>query len=1042
MLVISKRKQVKCVGMIKLFLLVGISLITFNLNAQKWSSFEADTIPSEWNNASAGTSVKLSAKHSKIGNQSLQWDWKPGSFLTVNNPNDLKIKCKNGGSGLYAWVYNENPIKDSLTIEFLNVNETYATTIKMYLNFKGWRCISVAFKADANYAYAAGRELMYMRFKAPKTGASGNLFFDMVDITNSVPWNRTADYFVKTGTNVRDFITPRELQADLKKINLADTSIANAITKKLDEWMLGSAEANIDQSLFNKRIQATNQWISWSKFGSTANAATEASKIVLTRNDDGSVCGKRNGEGVGLFSIGDRTEMNFSKLTQGTFLQLALDFRLHPETPSGKASLQRCIDLFDWAYDQGWADSSAMGILYLNPVRTTAWPHAFFLLRNYLPASTYTNTLNALRWFTQFGHTYAPFKVDMDSKNADDIRGEGVAKLIYALTEKDPKIKVASLQGIQKFYNFAFQAAPGYHDIFKVDFSTFHHAYAYTSEYGDDALHQACLIYYLFAKTPLQLNTEVYEQLKGTLLRYDLFSANHRTPSGTSGRFPSASKNMQELLPAYLYLGLSANKIDTALIATFKRLYQLDPQGLQDFWFSKPPIVSISLTKTLGASKCILQALNMNIVPNSEASTTTFMPYSGLFIGRKNGWLATVKGFSKYISGFECITNDGRYGRYLGYGNFELSSSSYQKQSFTPSNSWDWSHFPGTTAKALTMAQLDASKGGLGKMLSNWNYGDDPFLGGTSLNDSVSMCAMQLHDATFDQSFEAKKSYFYFGNVIYFMGSGIKNNDAASSTHTTLFQNITVQPTEEVYVNENAVTNYHEKVAKPTAIKDNWNNVYLVYPSADAMLTVNKRVQEFPNYSSSNNMPPSNYVTGWIDHGTKPTNGKYNYALLLQPSNSTVNKAINNGLIDVKQQNDTAHIIYNKQQNVFAYSLFTPTTITLSNSEARLKQVYQPCMVMEQANGNNLTISFSDPDLHMAGGAEKGNSTTASAPVVDSIDVVGNYTLIATLSNIKASYLKKENITRILITAVDGMSYRFQLSRLPANKPSLNPKND
>ncbi len=1022
--------------MMKLFLLVCPLFIAFNLNAQKWSSFEADSIPSEWNNASAGTTVKLSAKHSKIGNHSLQWNWQPGSFLTVNNPNDLKNKCKNGGSGLYAWVYNESPIKDSLAIEFLNANETYATTIKMYLNFKGWRCISVAFKADANYGYAAGRELMYMRFKAPKTGAGGNLFFDMFDITNSIPWNRTADYFVKTGTNVKDFITPRELQADLKNITLADTAIANAITKNIDEWMLGSAEAsNIDATLFNKRIQATNQWISWSKPGATGNVATDASKIVLTRNDDGSVRGKRNVEGVGLFSIGNGAEMNFSKLTQGAFFQLALDYRLHPETPSGKASLQRCIDLFDWAYDQGWADSSAMGILYLNAVRSTAWPHAFFLLRNYLPASTYTNTLNALRWFTQFGHTYGAFKANMDSKNADDIRGEGVAKLIYALTEKDPKLKVASLQGIQKFYNYAFQPAPGYNDIFKVDYSTFHHAYTYTSEYGDDALHQACLIYYLFAKTPCQLKDEVYEQLKGTLLRYDLFSANHRTPSGTAGRFPSASKNMQELLPAYVYLGLSADKMDTSLIATFKRLYQLDPQVLQDFWFNKPPIVSISLTKTLGASKCLLQALNLNIVPNVEPSTTTYMPYSGLFIGRRNGWLATVKGFSKYISDFECIGNEGRYGRYLGYGNFELSSSLYQKQSFTPGNSWDWSHFPGTTAKVLTMAQLDASKGGLGKMPSNWNYGDDPFLGGTNLNDSVSMCAMQLHDATFDQSFEAKKSYFYFGKVIYFMGSGIRSNDATSSTHTTLLQNITAEPTEEVYVNENAVTNHNAKVATPTAIKDNWNNVYVAYPSADVMLTVNKRVQEFPNSSSSNNMPPATYVTAWLDHGTKPTNGKYNYALLIQPAKSTVDKAMANGLIDVKQQNDTAHIIYNKQQNVFAYSLFKPTIIT---NAGMLKQVHQPCMVMEQANGNNLTISFSDPDLHMAGGTEKGNSTTASTPVVDSIDVAGNHTLISTLSNLKVRYLKKENITRVFITAVDGMSYRFQLSRAPADKSFLN----
>jgi len=988
-------------------------------------SFEEANIPSEWNQVTNGSLLSISDKQFKVGNQSLQWNWQKGGTLTVTNPNDLVSKCKNAGSGLYAWVYNEQPIVDTLSVDLLNKEQAIVGNFKMYLNFKGWRCISIAFKDDAKYVYSAQSPLTFIRFNAPTITSSGRLFFDMVSVNTSTPWNRTTDYFVKTAAKVRDFLTPSKMQPKLEGISLADTTVANHISSKLEEWMLGTANLSVDDALFSNRLKSTNQWISWSKPGSTANAANDFSRIELTRGEDGTVSGKLNGQGVGIFSIGAGNYLDMSKLNEGAFFQMALDFRLNPNTVEGKASLQRCIDLFDWAYDQGWADSSAMGILYLNAVRTTAWPHAFFLLRNYLPEKTYNNTLRALGWYTQIGYLYGDLKNSIEFKNADDIRGIGVAKLIYALTLKEPKLKVATLQATKKYFTNAFTPSPGLGEIFKNDFSTYHHAGPYTSEYGDDALHQACLIYYLFAQTSYQLDANVYNLLKGAVLRYDLFSANHRTPSGTSGRFPTASKNIYEFLPAYLYLGFSGNMVDTTLIATFKRLYYLDEKSLEDFWFRKTPAVSISLTKTLGASKWILHALKYKLKPNTDPSGTVFMPFSGLFVARQNGWLATVKGFSKYISDFECIGNEGRYARYLGYGNFQLSSSLYQKDSYTPSESWDWSHFPGTTAKALTMQQLDVSKNGPNKLSANWISGDHPFLGGTNLSNTTGMFAMQLHDATFDKSFEAKKTVVHFGNLIYFIGSGIRNNDDQNNTHTTLLQNIATQTTDEILLNNKAVTTDVNKVTAPVEIKDNWNNVYVVYPVDEAPLTVAKRIQEFPNASSSNNMAPANYLVAWIDHGKKPINGKYAYALLLQPDKAMVKKALSDGLVNIIRQDDTSHIVYNTAQNIYAYSMFNASSIT---NAGKLKKVHQPCIVMEQNNNGILQISFSDPDLRIE--LEHKGENVPAKPVNDTIDFKGNYQLVAPSGDVTASYLKNENITRVVINAVDGKTYQFQLQAI------------
>jgi len=976
-------------------------------NAQNnFYSFET-TVPTEWNNVTNGT-LAISGLHYKNGFKSLQWNWNAGSTITVNNPSNLTNNSKNAGSAIWAWVYNETakPSTDSAYFNFTNSSGNVLAKFGFCLNFTGWRFMWVCFNRDLKYKYSAGNELTKMRITAPSTG-SGTLFFDMVETieTSGINWHRSSDlqYTVAEREASLRNISYNQI-ADQTGINLSDINQADTIEKRLMQWFIGNT-AYVGNRIYNARRTSLLGRVNMFKNSSwTINKTT---KFVRQNNNSVFAYVKDiNGidSGIGLHGDMIGYQKQFNEINTACIFWLAMDVALN--NASNAADLQRCLDIMDWMYDQGYAEGSGLGT-GLTQLRCAGFPFAFFLIRSYITDTTkYNKYLRAVRWIVK--DTYSDTN---PGASADAIRGSAIAKLTYALCIKNPTERLAELRDFQNYMNNAVAIAPKYFGLVKPDYSVYHHEMPYYSEYGDDAIHQAALAMYLLRGTNFNLSTISYNNIKKATLNIAEISSNYTVPASVSGRFPGNGKNVPDLLQAIAYIGLTNQGIDTEVSTIFKSLYDTANADIKGMISGS----GIGIQYTLGPGGAVaLIDYDQKIAGQTKMPSlfTKMLPFSGMLAAAKNNWAVSVKGFSRYIIDFECIRNEGRYLRYSSYGHMQIMSTSRNLNSYNHDKSFDWLHFPGTTSIDLGLSNIDTR--GPGNNTEERNLGDERFLGGTSMNDTTAMFSMHLHDNTFDKSFRARKSVFYFGNMMYCMGSGITNNNTTYETHTTLFQNLSGT---SLKVDNNTLAlnaSYNQPTSAVRTVKNSWGNTYIIFPGTNTLFIKNAPQTGFDPAGTAT--PTTNHEIAWINHGKKPSNAKYNYALLLNEDTAMASALTNttSPAIQVLRQETDAHVIYNTLEKTYGYAVFTPNTTLTSG---KLIATTRPVIAMIKENaGDTLELSLSDPDIN-----RQADSLPANATI--SIRLNGIYRFISNPSG--ATITVSNNQTTITQTAINGATYKF-----------------
>ncbi len=978
-------------------------------NAQNnFYSFET-TVPTEWNNVTNGT-VAISGSHYKNGIKSLQWNWNQGSTITVNNTSILNLtnNSKNAGSAIWAWVYNESAKSstDSAYFNFTNSSGNVLAKFGFCLNFTGWRFMWVCFNRDLKYRYSAGNELTTMRITAPSTG-SGTLFFDMVETieTSGINWHRSSDlqYTVAERDASHRNISYNQI-ADQTGLNLNDTIQANTIKNRLMQWFVGNA-AYAGNRIYNSRrtglLGRVNMYknSSWT-INKTTKFVRQNSNSVLAYVKD------INGidSGIGLHGDLIGYQRKFVDISTGCIFWLAMDVALN--NASNASDLQRCIDIMDWMYDQGYAEGSGLGT-GSTQLFSSGFPFAFFLLHSYITdTSKYNKYMRSIRWLVKdtYSNSYS-------GASADAIRGSAIAKLTYALCLKDPTERLAELRDFQNYMNNAVAIAPKYFGLVKPDYSVYHHEMPYYSEYGDDAIHQSALAMYLLRGTNFNLSNTSYNNIKKATLNIAEISSTYTVPASVSGRFPGNGKNVPDLLQAIAYIGLTNSGIDTEVSTIFKRLYDTANAAVKGMISGS----GIGIQYTLGPGGAVaLIDYDQKIAGQTKTPSqfTKMLPFSGMLAAAKNDWAVSIKGFSRYIIDFECIRNDGRYLRYSSYGHMQIMSTSRNLNSYNYDKSFDWLHFPGTTSIDLGLSNIDTR--GAGNNSEERNLGDERFLGGTSMSDTTAMFSMHLHDNTFDKSFRARKSVFYFGNLIYCMGSGITNNNTTYETHTTLFQNLSGASLKVDNTTLALNASYNQPTSAVSTIKNSWGNSYIVFPGTNTLFVKNAPQTGFDPAGTA--MPTNNHEIAWINHGKKPSNAKYNYAMLLN-EDATMASALTNTTspaIQVLRQETDAHVIYNTLEKTYGYSVFMPNT-TLTGG--KLIATTRPVIAMIKENaGDTLEISLSDPDINR-------QADSLPANVTISIRLNGIYRFISNPSG--ATITISSNQTTITQTATNGATYKF-----------------
>ena len=972
----------------KLILFIVLIINYSEANAQIYS-FEDGLIPANWS-TNSGTLTVATNKY-KLGTKSLRWDWIANSRIIISNPSNIAASSISSSGGITIWVYNTIASATNKLV-FSGINSSLVTKchIDFGLNFKGWRSMWAEFVSDMGHDKTT---LNSITIQAPSTG-SGTVYFDYVEFPSSMlaSINSDAQYIVNQDSGIDDFQGVR-LQSNFVAATAptqAQISSVDTIINRLDTWFL-SKKLYPTASEYVTRKSANSSWMS-------SNVST-LKKITFTTDTDGAISG-----GIGLFpdiapsTVDGLTIKSFTNY-HGNLLPVALDYRING-TASSKTSL---LNMYDWYNDQGWADGSGMGSIMYEKLRVAGYIHSVFLMRNDLGTTRLAREANTLSWFSMIGSANLAFS--HYSENSDMIRTMVMAKLYAALLQADVNKRITALTALTNYYNNAFSPASGYLDSFKPDYSGYHHFGPYLGAYYCDALYAACLTYYLLHGTPYQLSEGVFNQLKQSLLTYRLFCANYDVPSSANGRFPGNTTILSDILPTFAYLALARTTPDQELLAAFSKYWKTSVDPMKSMIADAS--IDICQKRTLGEVELCLTAAKLAVPAESSIKASFYMPYSGLMVNRGINRLSSVKGFNRYIAGFESVSpSDNLYGRNLNFGQIEyISLINGKKNNAYNQYSWDWSRIPGTTSKYMAKASLYYLTTG-----SHRVFGDQSYLGGPVINDSTSAFSFKLHDNFFDASFYAYKSVFTFGNVLVCLGSKISNNSTTARTETTLLQHA-FNKGESFKVNGTELAANLTNLSQPI-IRDNLGNRFIVKVG---------NVDVFKG---------DTLYSAVINHGLNPKDETYAYYMLLQSSDAQEANYSNSTTdpIQLIRRDTIAHIVKHKTDKVWGYSIFN-SSITLNDS--LIKQVNTPSIVMIKAIDSSIyRIVISDPDMHRpyylgSGSFPISTASATATPFGYEIVLNGVYQFNASYPNVTLTIIG--NTTKIAFNTQDGNSYTFDL---------------
>lgn len=934
--------------------------------AKHIQSFE-DKLPDNWN--AVNGNLEISGKHFKHQQNSLKWQWEAGGKLLATDVVNMDAAGKTEHGGIIAWVYNETPHNDKLTVNLGSKSQIAAGnpayTFEYYLNFEGWRALWIEFKKDAvNPAFHGPVTIEQMEIIAPAGVAQGELYLDLVEFVNNLHWCRSQDYQIPIqrtdsngglgGTWERSYYyinqKPRTEVTPLAEKELADIK---TIERRFDEWVYGTGSYG-DQEPMKTRRKALDDYIK--------QGLADYETLAIKRHEDGSITG------APLFASRSpyiKTGMLFgSDVSTEIFLPLVFDYKLNHSTES----LDKLMTLFDYYHDQGWAEGSGLGTPDHETNRSSGYFVAVYLMREELKkAGRFDREIKAMNWYTDFGKVYGQYKEDYSETTADEMRTHFLYRLLYAMAMEDSPEKVRAIKSYREWAESALEVNPNFAGTIKPDYTGFHHRGIYAVAYSPHGYHVASLINYLLHDTVFELGQRAQENLKGALIASDVMTKDYHLPQSLTGRFPNKTAINSEILPAYAYMALSGDPatgdvIDQDMAEIFMRLWQPENDELKKI-FSKCK-AGISYIDTLGGLELVFDLAKQGISAGSEPRGFFVKPYGGTVFHRRDNWMVNQKGWSQYVWDYESggTNKENVYGRYGSYGALQImSKDNPADDGISVLAGWNWNRVPGATTKNLPFNLLSCEV----NEFAHRTFSDQTFVGGVSSQGQNGMFSMILHDTQYDSSFYARKSAFYFDDEIICLGSGIKNSDQAHNTETTLFQSgLKGDKTLPFYLNSTEpITEYPYEntfsAGEAIWMMDPYGNGYYL-PKAEGVRI--RRDTQTSRDEKDKGETTGEFTTAWIDHGKAPADSGYEYVIKVQTSPEKMAQ-YDGKTYEVLKQDDEAHIIKHGPTNTTAYALFDAKPAI---SQGILAATDTPAMVMIKEEGNNkIVFSMSDPDLRL-----------------------------------------------------------------------------
>lgn len=915
---------------------------------ESFLSFEKSTAPALPH--SGRSKLSLSDFHYKNGNKALRWDWKSdGSSFRLNVPVPYRKENPNPKeksiSSFVFWLYSPEKLQGKLTFSFYKEGKL-CTSFDYSLGFEGWRGAWVAFGRDMKGAPEEDMDLVEIKVSGAERGT---LYFDgIIPAVFEDSRYHTPDVqapFINENTDVHWLLLNRYWHRDF---NFPQGACPNGAYAEMD-----SIEAK-----FVKLVSPNAGNFDFGKLKSRYAA------YGIRRKGQGRTSGKpvffvRYAETYLNLGIED-AKASFAKSGQLLKSYNDLMFDLASAWKScrdekRKTELEKMyITMTEHLLDQGFASGSGMGTLH----------HLGYSMRNFYTAPVIMKDVlkkhgllekvqQAMEWFSGVGEVKS--RPEVPGVDIDAFNTYLLARMAAILMLENSEYKYNYLQALSLWVDNGFKYTSGTLPAFKSDGTVFHHRRAYPA-YATGGMDGAVKAVWLLSGTSLAISPESHGNLKNALMEMRFYCNLRSFPLAMSGRHPDGKG---ALIPSQYALLADAGspdgkeRIDKELAAAYLRLSEKKSPAAEKF-------------RAAG------------IEPEKSPVGAKSYYYNSSLSYRKDDWLVTIAGHSRYLWSAEIYVGANHYGRYLTHGSMEIlaDSSADEISSFGSGYSvdgYDWCHIPGTTAAARPMEDMKAVVLNVDKfsgyeemLLSDQWFAGAVVHGKAESSDKgkYGAYAMILHENDkYNGSLCAHKSYFAFDNRIICLGSGLCNSLPSSELHTSLFQN---------RIDENSCTSINGKafcssdtcatVSGNSCIRDRFGNAWFV---KGGEVLVSRSLQH-SLHEETDRPTQGLFEKAYIRHWRVDEKGLvhdyssdgYEYMSVIHPKEDEIKSYTENQPYKVLSRSDSLHAVLDEESGTVGAAVFEKSAVD------SLVEYASPCMMMySRSDGGRLVLSVSNPDL-------------------------------------------------------------------------------
>jgi len=898
-----------------------------------YESFE-DGVPPYFT-ATRPESLRLSPWHSKQGSNSLRWDWAQSDELVIHHGiGDIARVgglSSNNKASFAVWVYMEEPISYALVFEFREGDEVTGS-FRFPLEFTGWRQ-GRPFYPD----FPSGKptaKVDNIRIVAPSQVEKGTVFLDFIKY-NTLTWRGRALIPEKEAQWRRP--VPDE-QRFPKPDRVTEAELAGI--RKL----LGPAEGpGIDEARVNdlcERVKALG--IVRDEHGVRGGPGIDRHYQYCGRvGEHGAKESAYWPDEHGPGWLGMQTPRPISSLAY----QVASAYRASRDAEQRRRLAEAFLLLEDYLCDQGMQAGAGF---HWNWWVGGRWANAVFLMRDVLAeAGRLARQCDYLLWNYGGGAIFA----EADPPSNMDYYHLYVRPILRAcLVQVEATEQVRWLRALKAMLERSMLQPTS---ALKIDGCAYHHRGHYFA-YARNAFGTLPPLLQQLSDTPWRLSAEAHERLRRAMLAQRIYCNQLDLPLSLSGRRPFSS--YQVIAPQGLEV--------LARCGTSDGKQEIDPEVAAAYLRLVPEAVNNEPYRGLG------------IGPEPDPNGTFVMPYAALLSHRRDNWLASVHGQSKYVWGSEREGNVNCFGLFQGLGHLEILAGGTPVSAEASGREvlgWDWRRFEGTTVPQLPLDKID----------KGWTSTRSPetLVGGLSHQGRQGIFAMTLNQRMPDnKTLKGRKSWFFNDEQILCLGSDISCDEAEYPTQTTLCQKCLPKNGKGEFIPTSLdgaeFTAFPEErtldEAGPHWFLDVQQTGY--YLPAGQTVTVARRHHKNRDYQDLGDTE-GDFLTAWIDHGKAPGTASYEYVLVVRASPEAMQRLAAEPSYRVIQRDQAAHIVWHTAARRWGCVFFVPQEVTphaVATETLQIKAVDRPCLIMAEAvRDGQLDLSLADPDLNLENGVNQ-----------------------------------------------------------------------